>query len=229
MTRKAPLPHRGRGASPPGFIGCWPGFRPGFRSGPLLFRTASRQRLRVVRLRQVFAATLDQCHGRPAEVALMRIFFAMPIGRRRQATSVRCRTPTGGASHSARPPKPGSRQPRKARHSLPLAAPRGLIRFSIAGLKRRERRGGLLPRGGRRRNSTGRHSSRMALLGYLQAMASNLVSAGLRLGVIGQTDGQRILAALEPVIAARRPQRVDPRPDRFRRCDLCRRARLDGS
>ena len=41
-----------------------------------------------------------------------------------------------------------------------------------------------------------------ALLGYLQALASNLVSAGLRLGVIGQTDGQRILAALEPVIAA---------------------------
>ena len=39
------------------------------------------------------------------------------------------------------------------------------------------------------------------LLGYLQALASNLVSAGLRLGIIGQTDGQRILAALEPVIA----------------------------
>jgi urease accessory protein len=41
-----------------------------------------------------------------------------------------------------------------------------------------------------------------ALTGYLQAMAANLVSAGLRLGVIGQTDGQRILAALEPVIGA---------------------------
>lgn len=41
-----------------------------------------------------------------------------------------------------------------------------------------------------------------ALLGYLQALASNLVFAGLRLGIIGQTDGQRILAALEPVIAA---------------------------
>ncbi len=33
-------------------------------------------------------------------------------------------------------------------------------------------------------------------------MAANLVSAGLRLGIIGQTDGQRILAALEPVIVA---------------------------
>ena len=39
-----------------------------------------------------------------------------------------------------------------------------------------------------------------ALLGYLQALTSNLVSAGLRLGIIGQTDGQLILAALEPVI-----------------------------
>ncbi len=28
------------------------------------------------------------------------------------------------------------------------------------------------------------------------------MSAGLRLGIIGQTDGQRILAALEPVVAA---------------------------
>ena len=36
---------------------------------------------------------------------------------------------------------------------------------------------------------------------YLQAMAANLVSAGLRLGIIGQTDGQRVLATLEPVIA----------------------------
>jgi urease accessory protein len=40
-----------------------------------------------------------------------------------------------------------------------------------------------------------------ALVGYLQALTANLMSAGLRLGLIGQTDGQRILAALEPVIA----------------------------
>jgi urease accessory protein len=40
-----------------------------------------------------------------------------------------------------------------------------------------------------------------ALIGYLHAFAANLMSAGLRLGLIGQTDGQRILAALEPVIA----------------------------
>jgi len=41
-----------------------------------------------------------------------------------------------------------------------------------------------------------------ALTAYLQAMAANLVSAGLRLGIVGQTHGQRILAALEPVVAA---------------------------
>jgi len=40
------------------------------------------------------------------------------------------------------------------------------------------------------------------LTAYLQALAANLVSAGLRLGIIGQTDGQRILAALEPVVGA---------------------------
>ena len=37
---------------------------------------------------------------------------------------------------------------------------------------------------------------------YLQAMAANVISAGLRLGIVGQTDGQRILAALEPVVGA---------------------------
>ena len=39
-----------------------------------------------------------------------------------------------------------------------------------------------------------------ALVGYLHAFAGNLMSAGIRLGVIGQTDGQRIVAALEPVV-----------------------------
>ena len=41
-----------------------------------------------------------------------------------------------------------------------------------------------------------------ALHVYLQALAANLVSAGVRLIPIGQTDGQRVLAALEPVVAA---------------------------
>jgi urease accessory protein len=41
-----------------------------------------------------------------------------------------------------------------------------------------------------------------ALGAYLQAVAANLVSAGVRLVPLGQTDGQRVLAALEPVVAA---------------------------
>jgi urease accessory protein len=41
-----------------------------------------------------------------------------------------------------------------------------------------------------------------ALAAFLQAVASNLASAGLRLVPLGQTDGQRVLAGLEPVIAA---------------------------
>ena len=41
-----------------------------------------------------------------------------------------------------------------------------------------------------------------ALTAYLSAFAANLMSAGLRLGIIGQTDGQRILAALESAIGA---------------------------
>jgi urease accessory protein len=41
-----------------------------------------------------------------------------------------------------------------------------------------------------------------ALAAFLQAVAANWVSAGVRLIPLGQTDGQRLLAALEPVIAA---------------------------
>ncbi|HKA77095.1 MAG TPA: urease accessory protein UreF [Pseudolabrys sp.] len=40
-----------------------------------------------------------------------------------------------------------------------------------------------------------------ALGGYLQALAANWVSAGVRLVPLGQTDGQRVLAALELIIA----------------------------
>ena len=36
---------------------------------------------------------------------------------------------------------------------------------------------------------------------YLQAQVANLVGAGVRCIPIGQTDGQRVIAALEPVIA----------------------------
>src|SRR6516225_6484983 len=54
-----------------------------------------------------------------------------------------------------------------------------------------------------------------ALVGYLQTMAANLVSAGLRLGIIGQTDGQRILAALEPVIGSASAAALTREPDCF--------------
>jgi urease accessory protein len=41
-----------------------------------------------------------------------------------------------------------------------------------------------------------------ALTAFLHAVAANLVSAGVRLVPLGQTDGQRVLASLEPAIAA---------------------------
>jgi urease accessory protein len=40
-----------------------------------------------------------------------------------------------------------------------------------------------------------------ALSAYLHAVTANLISAGVRLIPLGQTDGQRLLAALEPVVA----------------------------
>jgi urease accessory protein len=41
-----------------------------------------------------------------------------------------------------------------------------------------------------------------ALSAYLSALSANLVSAGVRLVPLGHTAGQRLLAALEPVVAA---------------------------
>jgi urease accessory protein len=41
-----------------------------------------------------------------------------------------------------------------------------------------------------------------ALNAYLHTMTANLISAGVRLIPLGQTDGQRVLAALEPVVAS---------------------------
>ena len=42
---------------------------------------------------------------------------------------------------------------------------------------------------------------RMALTAFLHALAANLVSAGVRLIPLGQTEGQRIIAALAPAVA----------------------------
>jgi len=43
---------------------------------------------------------------------------------------------------------------------------------------------------------------KQSLSAYLQALAANWVSAGIRLIPLGQTDGQRVIVALEPAVAA---------------------------
>ena len=41
----------------------------------------------------------------------------------------------------------------------------------------------------------------LSLQAYLQSLAGNLVSAGLRLIPLGQTDGQRVIAGLASAVA----------------------------
>jgi urease accessory protein len=53
------------------------------------------------------------------------------------------------------------------------------------------------------------------LLGYLHAMAANLVSAGVRLVPLGQSDGLRVLAALELEICAARDAALTANLDEF--------------
>ncbi|MGE0725263.1 MAG: urease accessory protein UreF [Alphaproteobacteria bacterium] len=50
--------------------------------------------------------------------------------------------------------------------------------------------------------AAGRVPRRPALIAMLSGFAGNLVSAGVRVIPLGQTDGQRAIAALEPVVTA---------------------------
>jgi urease accessory protein len=52
-----------------------------------------------------------------------------------------------------------------------------------------------------------------ALNAYLHAVAANLISAGVRLIPLGQTDGQRLLAALEPVVASTAERALETKLD----------------
>ena len=54
-----------------------------------------------------------------------------------------------------------------------------------------------------------------ALHAFLHAVTANLISAGVRLIPLGQSDGQRVLAALEPVVEATAKRALD---DVARRC-----------
>lgn len=54
-----------------------------------------------------------------------------------------------------------------------------------------------------------------ALTTYLHAFAANLMSAGLRLGIVGQSDGQRILVGLEPVVAVSVAASITRDPEDF--------------
>ena len=54
-------------------------------------------------------------------------------------------------------------------------------------------------------------AAKSALPAFLHAVAANWISAGVRLIPLGQTDGQRVLAAMEAVIAATAARALHPR------------------
>ena len=61
---------------------------------------------------------------------------------------------------------------------------------------------------------------------FLHALASNWISAGARLVPLGQTDSQRVLALLEPVVVATAARALASDARRSRRRRLSRRSRL---
>ncbi len=66
-----------------------------------------------------------------------------------------------------------------------------------------------------------------ALPAFLHAVAANWISAGVRLIPLGQTDGQRVLAALEKIIAATAARALTSIARRHRQRRLPLRSRLD--
>jgi urease accessory protein len=54
-----------------------------------------------------------------------------------------------------------------------------------------------------------------ALSAYLHAVTANLISAGVRLIPLGQTEGQRLLATLEPVVAVTAARALETPLDQF--------------
>lgn len=55
---------------------------------------------------------------------------------------------------------------------------------------------------------------------YLQAFASNLVQAAIRLGVLGQSDGVRLIASLEPLLSATAIRAADATLDDLGSCAM---------
>jgi urease accessory protein len=64
-----------------------------------------------------------------------------------------------------------------------------------------------------------------ALGAFLHAVTANLISAGVRLIPLGQTDGQRLLAAFEPVVAATAARALATSLDRIGGAAFPRRSR----
>ena len=64
-----------------------------------------------------------------------------------------------------------------------------------------------------------------ALHAFLHAVAANLISAGVRLVPLGQSDGQRVLAALEPIVEATAQRALVDLARRCRQRRVARRSR----
>ena len=101
--------------------------------------------------------------------------------------------------------------PSKERHLETTAQGRAFVLAVRGGLAvRGDRHAGRVVGRADRLSGCGRHRLRRAtasrletaLPAFLHAIAANWISAGVRLIPLGQTDGQRVLAAMEAVIAA---------------------------
>ena len=121
-----------------------------------------------------------------------------PIVRRPPATTRRCaRSPS--SPRPSRPRRSGSWRP--PRRAAPSSTPRARPGRAPALDRLLAVWDGADRLSGRGRVACAGHGIPLepALHAYLHAVAANLVSAGVRLIPLGQTDGQRVLAALEPV------------------------------
>ena len=129
---------------------------------------------------------------------------------------------------SSRPPSAALKPSPRADRSSNRSMPHGLARRSACCAPRTRATSPIPWQSASQRQDTALPLA-PTLLGYGMAFVGNLVSASIRLSVIGQTDGQRVMAALLPHLQEAATRAADSTLDDIGSATLRRRSRLAAS
>ena len=146
-------------------------------------------------------ALADRDDRRRRRASAMRCSSCTRIGRSKQTTIRRCARSPNLPPRSRRRRSAISKRPRRAAPSSRRRARPGRAR-RWSGLPRAWDGPVAYPVAVGVASAGHGVAVEPALDAFLHAVTANLISAGVRLVPLGQTDGQRVLAAFEPIVAA---------------------------